>query len=121
MTAAFLSLPIFLSNVLVSGISQRLLRAPYVFCPPPSFHYFLDSRGLMHCNLFIAFQPILVTILPDALLSRLWPGGSLPISCVSLDKSQDGPGSRGRPTPAAQAPKKEKGKSGLWPRGDEHM
>ena len=91
------------------------------FFPPPSFHYFLDSRGLMHCNLFIAFQPILVTILPDALLSRLWPGGSLPITCVSLDKSQDGPGSRGRPTPAAQAPKKEKGKSGLWPRGDEYM
>lgn len=28
----------------------------------------------MHCNLFIAFQPISVTILPDALLSRLWPG-----------------------------------------------
>lgn len=58
MTAAFLSLPIFLSNVLVSGISQRLLRAPYVFFPLQVFIIFwiaMDSCIVIYLSRFNPF------------------------------------------------------------------
>lgn len=77
----------------------------------------MDSCIVIYLSSFNPFWSLYFLMLSCPACGHMGP---LPVSCVSLDKSQDGPSSRGHPTPAAQAPKKDQCKSGLWSRGGEH-
>lgn len=112
--------PFFLSNKLVSSISQGDRELLTFFFPLQVFFVFwivMDLCIVIYLSHFNPFWSLYFLMLSCPTCGH---GGPLPVSCVSLDQSQDGPSSRGRPAPAAQAPKKDQCKSGLWSRGGEH-